>query len=557
VDAEELDVLLGDPWDAANPLGYSAVLDADERHEMLTDGERLLDRFGMNAEFVPVAYGGRFTRADRLAQLQRTLWRRDPCLGLGYGFSSFVAWASIWACGDEDQRHRAAGLLLDNGRIAAAFRELGHGDDFANAGCTARRNDRQWLLTGREEVITNVQRAEAVVLCAKTSGSAGRRGHSQFLVSREGLPAASVRDSPRFGSSGMRGVQLGGIDFNDCPVPPHALLGGEGQGTEAALRALQIIRSVVPALTVGPLDTALRATLIFALERRLYGGAAADIPYVRAVIARAYADLLAIDAISAIVLRALHLSPSATLYAPAAKYLTSRMTLDAFEELRSVLGARGYLRQGQFAIFQKMTRDIAVATFGHESHAACLATILPHLPPLARHSWLRDPPAESQLFDLEAELPPLDPEQLTLGISPGDGVIGALAEIAGRRTDGGLASRFAPRFLDEVRLLRDRCAALPPKETTISASPEAFALADRYTVLFAAAAVLAAWDQSGTRYGGAELACILDRLAGRLGGSPVLVEAERESIEELLFARVAERCRDRRLFDLSGRFIPG
>jgi alkylation response protein AidB-like acyl-CoA dehydrogenase len=557
VDAEELDVLLGDPWDATNPVGYSAVLDADERHEMLAEGERVLDRFGMNAEFVPVAYGGRFTRADRLARIQRTLWRRDPCLGLGYGFSSFIAWANIWTSGDEDQRHWAAGLLLGNGRIAAAFHELDHGDDFANAEFAARRGDKQWLLTGRKEVITNLQRAEAVVLYAKTSGSADNCSHSQFLVSRDGLPTASVRDLPRFGSSGMRGVQLGGIDFNDCPVPSHALLGGEGRGVETVLQALQITRSVVPALAVGPLDTALRATLIFALERRLYGGAVADIPYVRSVIARAYADLLAIDALSAIVLRALHLSPSATLYAPAAKYLTSRMTLDAFEELRSVLGARGYLRQGQFAIFQKMTRDIAAATFRHESRAACLVAILPHLPRLARRSWLQDPPAEPRLFDLEVELPPLNPERLVTGISPGDGVIGALAEIAARRPDGGLASRFAARFLEELRLLRDSCMVLSPKEITISASPGAFALADRYTVLLAAAAVLAVWDQNGARYGGAELACILDRLAGRLGGSPVLAEAERESIEELLFVRATERYRDRRLFDLSGRFIPG
>jgi hypothetical protein len=62
-----------------------------------------------------------FTRADLLADIQRTLWRRDPCLGAGYGFSSFIAWVSIWTSGDEDQRRPAAELLLSNGKIAAAF----------------------------------------------------------------------------------------------------------------------------------------------------------------------------------------------------------------------------------------------------------------------------------------------------------------------------------------------------------------------------------------------------------------------------------------------------
>ncbi len=555
--AEELDTLLGDPWDTANPVGYAAVLDADERGEMLTEGERLLDRFGLNAEFVPVEYGGRFTSADRLGAIQRTLWRRDPCLGAGYGFSSFIAWVSIWTSGSEEQRRRAAELLLGNGKIAAAFHELDHGNDLANTECTARRGDGQWLLTGRKEVVGNLRRADAMVLLARTSGSVGSRSHSQFLIHRADLPGAGVRDLPRYGSYGMRGLQLGGMDFADCPIAVDALLGAEGHALESALRAFQITRSIAPALTVGPLDTALRAALGFSLGRRLYGGAAADIPYVRAVIARCYADLLAIDALSAVVLRALHISSAAALYAPAAKYLTSRMALDAFEDLRSVLGAQGYLRQGPYAIFQKMARDIAAVTFIHISRAACLVTILPHLPRLARRSWLQDPSAGRRLFDLEAELPPLNPERLTAGVPPVDDVMGGLAEIAGRRPDSCLASRFAARFMSELRALRDSCAALPPKDMTIGASPEAFALADRYTVLLAAASALAVWDQGGTRYGDAELAGVLDRLAGRLGGDPVLTPTERESTEERLFTAAAERYRDRRLFDLSARLIPG
>ena len=48
MDAEELDTLLGDPWDAANPLGFTAVFDADERHVMSkeTPGERTKKRAG-------------------------------------------------------------------------------------------------------------------------------------------------------------------------------------------------------------------------------------------------------------------------------------------------------------------------------------------------------------------------------------------------------------------------------------------------------------------------------------------------------------------------------
>lgn len=556
--AAELDELLGDPWDDDNPAGYAATLAADERQETPHKAERLLDRYRLNAEFVPVAYGGRLTRADLLAETLRTLWRRDPCLGLGYGFSSFIASVNIWSSGDDEQRRAAAGLLLANRRIAAAFHELDHGNDFAHAQFSARPADGGWLLSGRKEVVTNLRRAEAIVLFARTSELAGSRAHSQFFVRRDELPPGRVRDLPRFASSGMRGVQLGGAQFTDCPVPAGALLGGEGRGVEVALRSYQVTRAVFPAVSVGPLDTALRTALACALERRLYGAAVADIPYVRAVLAGAYADLLAVDAFSSVTVRALHQVPDAmAVYAPAAKYLTSRMVLDAIEALRSVMGAQGYLRQGPFAIFQKVARDMAPATFAHVSRAACLVMILPHLPRLARRSWGADPAAPAALFDLGADLPPLALDRLTVGMPGGDGVMGALTELLDSAPDDDALGRLTARFGEELRTLREQCAVLRPTDLTMDAPPAAFALADRYTVLLAAACALAVWRESAGRYPRAALVAILDRLAGRLGGASVLSAAEREQAERRLFDVAVDRYRERRLLDLTARRVPG
>lgn len=229
--AAELDALLGDAWDDRNPVGHTAVLAADERQDMLAEGERALDEYRLNAEFVPVAYGGRLERADRLAEVLRTVWRRDPSLGLGYGFSSLIASVNIWTTGDEEQRRRAAGLLLANGRIAAAFHELAHGNDFAHAECAAHPDGTGWRLSGRKEIVTNVRRAEAMVLFARTGPGAGSRSHSQFLLTRDDLPAGALRDLSRFHSSGMRGVQLGGVEFTDCPVPGDALIGSPARAS--------------------------------------------------------------------------------------------------------------------------------------------------------------------------------------------------------------------------------------------------------------------------------------------------------------------------------------
>ncbi|MFF7591552.1 acyl-CoA dehydrogenase [Kitasatospora purpeofusca] len=555
---EEFEALLGDPRDTANPVGYTAVLAADERQEMLSEGELLLDSYGMNAEFVPAAYGGRLTRADRLAEVQRALWRRDPCLGLGYGFSSLLGSVNIWTAGTDDQRRETADILLGNGRIAAAFHELDHGNDFANASCTARPAGDGWLVSGRKEIVTNLRRADAVVLFARTADTAGSRSHSQFLFRRADLPAAALEDLPRFPSSGMRGVQLGGIGLTDCPLPGDALVGRVGQGIEIALRSYQLTRAVLPAVLLGPLDTALRLVLDCASERRLYAGVVADLPYVRAVVARALADLLVIDAFSAVGLRALHLTPDAMgVYAPAAKYLTSRVLLDAFEDLRSVLGAQSYLREGPSAMFQKMARDVAPATFAHISRSACLVTILPQLPRLARRFWNGGSAAPVELFEVGGELPLLDLARLAPGVPSGDGILGTLSELAETEPAATPVGRLARRFRDELSVLADACARLEPSDLAIGAAPEAYALADRYTVLLAAAAATAVWRNGHGSYPEAVLPGLLDRLAGRLGGASVLTPAERESAEQALFELALERHRDGRLFDLSARHIKG
>ncbi|RSM36177.1 acyl-CoA dehydrogenase [Amycolatopsis balhimycina DSM 5908] len=557
--AAELDALLGDAWDDRNPVGHAAVLAADERQEMLAEGERVLDRYGLNAEFVPVAYGGRWERADRLAEILRTVWRRDPCLGLGYGFSSLIASVNIWTAGNEDQRRRTAGLLLANGRVAAAFHELAHGNDFAHAECVARPGGGGWLLSGRKEIVTNLRRAEAMVLFARTGSAPGSRSHSQFLVLRGDRPITGLRDLPRFPSSGMRGVQLGGVAFDRSPIPGDALIGSPGQGIEVALRSYQVTRSVAGAMFAGPLETALRLAIRCALERHLYGGTAADLPYVRAVIARAYADLLAVDAFSAVILRSLHLEPETmAVYAPAAKYLTARIALDAFEDLRAVLGARSYLRRGPYAMFQKLARDVTPATFAHVSLAAALVTLLPQLPRLARKSWLADPSTAPSLFDVGGDLPALSLDRLSAGMPKHDGIIGALTEMAaaGSRPGSDPVRRFTVRCEQELRKLRDGCAALGPADITIDASPAAFALADRYTAVLAAASVLAVWWHGGERHGDAAVLGVLDRLTERMGGPAVLTPAERDDVEQRLFDCAVAHSLDGRPLGLSALGVP-
>ncbi|MEV4016587.1 acyl-CoA dehydrogenase [Nonomuraea angiospora] len=542
--AAELDALLGDPWDDGNPFAYKAVLDADERGELLAHGELALDGVGLAASFVPRSLGGRFVHVDGLVQTMRAIFRRDPTLGLGYGITSFIAAVPVWTDGSGPHRRRLADLLLRGDRAAAAFTELAHGADFTRVELRAEPGPGGFLVTGAKQLINNIGRARAVTLFARTSDAPGSRSHSTLLLDMDELPRDTYRILPRFPTSGLRASPLAGVEFAGCPVPADSVLGELGAGLETSLRAFQVTRTALPAVVIGVLDTELRLATGFASERVLYGRPVADIPQVRDTLVGAFADLLVCDAFSGVAGRALHLLPEQTsVIAAAGKYVVSTLLESATYELSILLGARSYLREGPYGLFQKYQRDLSVTALAHASGAACLSTIIPQLPRLARRSWLRAEPAAPESFELDGELPELDFGRLAADAKGVDTLSAALA-----LADAPELAAFREPFLAELATLRASCLDLPPRERTVSASAGTFALAERYSLVLAAAACAGVWSARRDPVTTAWLTVALARLAGRLG---LPHPRPPEGAGRLLFDELVLRHEQGRTFDLS------
>ncbi len=557
----ELERRFGDPWDPANPLGNRAVLAADERSEMFADGERMLDDFGLNAEFVPVAQGGRMTGLDRLIRVMRSVFRHDPCLGLGYGASSFIASVNVWAGGDRAQQRRLAELLLGGRKVASAYHELDHGNDFARVAFRADPGGPgELLLTGRKEVVTNARRSSAMVIFSRTSDAAGGRSHTQLFVEKESLPPGALRDLPRFPSSGMRGVQLGGIELNRCPVGAGVALGTPGSAMEIALRSFQLTRTGLPAMTLGALDTGIRTVLRFGEDRVLRGRPVAAMPLVRSVLAESFVDLLLADCLATTVARAVHLLPEDTnAYASVVKYVASGRAIQAMARLGEVLGAQSYLRGGEYGIFQKMQRDLAPAGFGHAARVACLATVLPQLPRLARRSWPIAQAPQAGLYDPDAELPPVPFERLRIA-SAADPLMSQLLAAAEALPPGaGPRLRELTRtFTAELARLRAAALALRPADLAVGGDPAALDLTARYTAVLTASTCLNRWLAEQRRPGTfladpAWVTAALVRLTGDLDGRP---RALPPSLAGPIHAELARRYAAGRTFDLFNGMLP-
>ncbi|MFI1395434.1 acyl-CoA dehydrogenase [Streptomyces sp. NPDC020681] len=564
----DLERRLGDPGDPGNPLGLDALLAADERGELLAEAEEALAEFGLNAEFVPTELGGRLDRIDTLGRVLRGVFRRDASLGLGYGATTFLAAIAVWTAGTPEQRRQVADLLLGGGRLAIAYHELAHGNDFVRNEFRAVPTDDGYLMSGAKHVINNVVRAEALVLFSRTDDTVGSRSHSVLLVDKSRIPADRYRYLPRYETVGVRGCQNAGVEFSDCPLPADALIGRPGDGVELALRSFQITRSVVPSMILGGGDTALRTAVGFALDRRLYHRSVLEIPHARATIVGAFTDLLISDCLALAATRAVHLVPEATsVYAAAVKYLLPKLLTETAYDLSIVLGANFYVRDGAYGAFQKHVRDLPMISLGHAGTAACQATIIPQLPRLARNAWFSGKPAPEGLFRIRDGLPPLDPARLVL-IAGSDALIGSM-EGAAEAIAGEKAARageyaealtaLAAALEDELRSLQSECRAMSPKDRTVLASPKAYAIADRYTLLLAGAACLGVWRHQEPEddefiASPAWVAAALTRLVKRLGHPlPKLPDGW----EDQLLDEVLNRYHEARSYDLYDTPIAG
>ena len=487
-----LATMLGDPWDEHNPTGYAHVLLADERAETLAAGERMLDEFTLNAEFVPSADGGRFERLDHFVELMRTVYRRDPCLAVGYGVSSFLASVNVWAAGDERQRRWFANFLLDNRKAACAYHELAHGNDLAATEFDAVPSDDRLMLNGRKEVVANIRRAEALVVFARTDPGAGNRGFSQLLVDRPALDRSRITDLPRYGTAGLRGVQLGGIEFRDCPLGADSVIGRAGTGIQTALTSFQVTRVALPGMATAILDSALGAALRHLRRRRLYDRRAVDLPYQRRILVNAFVDLLMCEIVTTVGARAIHLLPGSTsVYAAAVKYGTTRTLMAAVNELSVALGSHFYLREGESGIFQKLLRDLQPLGLLHASSAACQLTILPQLPPMARRSWSSPPTAPRELFACGDGLPPLSFDALRISAAGQD----PLLPLAGMDPEVPEIRQDVEALTGELRDLTTDCAGLRPTELSVAASSETYDLTTRYARLLMLACCQGFWRE--------------------------------------------------------------
>jgi len=571
--AEELEKYLGDPWTSGNAFSYQNSLELDERSEYPGNACELVEQWGLHLYYVPVADGGKLESFEEFLSLIRIIARRDFTVAVAH-FKTYLGAAAVWVAGSDQQRARLAQIIKNGEQVALGLTEKDHGSDLLATETRAIKDLDSYHLSGEKWLINNATRSTALTIFARTDMNGGPRGFSLFLVEKKALQESSYTHLPKILTHGIRGADISGIRFDDCPIPPGALIGPSGFGLEITLKSFQLTRTMVAGLSLGAADTALRTTLRFAQARRLYGETVFAIPNARRILVNAFLDILVCDCVAITAARSLHAATARmSVWSAAVKYFVPTQIENVIGNLSTVLGARYFLREGHdLNIFQKMLRDNAIASLFDGSTVVNLNMIAQQLRSLAHHRaqerQVEDGEALRQtlqsIFSLEQPLPRFEPANLELFNRGQDdvlmGVKMALASLHTAETNSEVAGDALEKIIGLTGEVLEEIEALDQSLTEmekvhgskLSQAPAIFELAKRYALLFASATCLHLWIHNrrtadGFLAQGTWLVLCLDRLLGNLRpGRASLPDSYYETVAQ----RLVELDQEDRLFSI-------
>ena len=177
---------------------------------------------------------------------------------------------------DEQKKKYLPGLAMGEVLPAAAFTEPDSGSDSASMIMKATKTDGGYLLNGAKAWCTYANRANVLMVLARTNPDTSLRhkGLSMFFVEKESAekivhPNIQGEPIPTVGYQGMRSYNLA---FEDVFVPDEGLLGGEeNKGFYQLMVSYESARLQTAARAVGVATAAFDFALQYSKEREQFG----------------------------------------------------------------------------------------------------------------------------------------------------------------------------------------------------------------------------------------------------------------------------------------------
>ncbi|GAA4359280.1 acyl-CoA dehydrogenase [Variovorax defluvii] len=234
----------------------------------------LFGELGLVQLLVPEQYGGPNGDLTMMCIAREEISRVSPACATLAGLNTMLA-MPLLHFGTEEQRQRILPVLASKGIVTAtAISEPQAGSDVSAITTRAVRQGDHYVLNGRKQWCSYGCEADYIMLYARTSDEPGSAGISAFLVEPKRMDGVSFGRHER--KMGFRGAPNTPIFLDNVRVPMENLVGEEGKGFRASMRALDMNRPTIGAQCVGLAQGALDASVAYARERRQFSRSIAD-----------------------------------------------------------------------------------------------------------------------------------------------------------------------------------------------------------------------------------------------------------------------------------------
>ena len=225
-----------------------------------------LDLLGMT---VPPEYGGAGADTMSWCVAQEELARGSAVVSDAQLLCKLMC-DMLLVNGTVEQKRRHLPAMVRGEKICCiAQTEPGAGSDVAGVQTTATPTaDGGWVLNGSKRFITEALLCDLAVVVATTDRAKGRDAIALFLVEM-GAPGFARGGKEHL--LGMRGLATGELVFDECRVPPSALMVPPGAGFRRAMISLDAGRIGIGSQAVGIAQAAMEAAIRYAKERAAFG----------------------------------------------------------------------------------------------------------------------------------------------------------------------------------------------------------------------------------------------------------------------------------------------
>jgi (2S)-methylsuccinyl-CoA dehydrogenase len=311
-----------------------------------------LGLFGLS---IPEAYGGSLAgRPDHVAMLIGTEELSAGSLAVGGSLMTRpeILVRALLSGGSEEQKRRWLPAIASGEKlVAVAVTEPDYGSDVAAIQCRATPlAGGGWTVSGAKLWCTFAGRAHLVMLLCRTGSEPGHQGLSLFVLEKPSYlghdfehrnPEGGVLRGRSIPTLGYRGLHTFELVFEDYRLPAGALVGEDGRGFYLQMEGFATGRLQTAARAVGVMHAAVRDTLAYTSQRRVFGKPVAEHELARQLIGRMGVRLHASRRLS---YAAAELSDAGDgqVEASLAKLYASRMAEYVTRDAMQLFGGMGY-----------------------------------------------------------------------------------------------------------------------------------------------------------------------------------------------------------------------